>query len=318
MFANVIASLNIIAKFSHVWWLYGLSLSSTGAGALLCYFQRRPRGERSIGDFLGFVFPKRVILHRSARLDVYFVVLRRLASPFIVAPFVFSSATLAAWIARQYTLAFGPATPMQPSLAAAVELTLALLVVTDFGYFASHYLQHRISVLWEFHKLHHAAPVLVPPTVARLHPVDDIGRGLCVGLSGAITSSIFLYLYPSGVTEVTVAGMDAFFVAQLLNCHHLRHSHLSLQFGHILESLFISPAMHQIHHSTDPRHYGKNFGALFSIWDRLLGTLVLSDGETTYEFGLSGNEHDAYDSVWKFYSLPFTTLCRRHRMADGT
>jgi sterol desaturase/sphingolipid hydroxylase (fatty acid hydroxylase superfamily) len=313
MIADAVASLNIVAKFSHVWWLYALSLSSTGAGAFLCYLQQRRRGERSIGDFLGFVFPKRVIFHRSARLDLWFLLVRRLTFPFIVAPFTLSSAIFAAWVAGELTLAFGPPMPMEPSFTAAAALTLSLLLGTDFGYFVCHYLQHRIPLLWEFHKVHHAAPVLIPPTVRRLHPIDDISRGLFITLSSGLIGSIFLYLYPTGgVAEVTVAGMDAYFISELLVCHHLRHSHLSLRFGDILESIFISPAMHQLHHSTDPRHYGKNFGFLFAFWDRLLGTLIRSDSKTTYEFGLSGDEHLAYDSVWAFYSLPFIGLFRRY------
>jgi sterol desaturase/sphingolipid hydroxylase (fatty acid hydroxylase superfamily) len=312
MFADAVASLSIVAKFSHVWWLYGLSLSSAGAGAFLYYRQLTPRGEGSFGNFLACVFPKRVIFHRSARLDLWFLLVRRLTLPFIIAPFIFSSATLAAWIAGKLTLAFGPPILMLPSVAAAAGLTLSLLVVTDLGYFVSHYLQHRIPLLWEFHKVHHAAPVLIPPTAWRIHPIDEIGRGFWIALSSAVTGSIFLYLYPAGVAEVTVAGIDAYFLAELLVCHSLRHSHLPLRFGRIVESVIISPAMHQLHHSTDARHCDKNFGFLFAVWDRLLGTLTLPDADTAYELGLSGGEHLAYDSVWAFYSLPFKNLFRRY------
>ena len=317
MFANAVASLDIVAKFSHVWWLYGLSLSSAGAGAFLCYLQLRPFGERSLRDFLAFVFPKRVIFHRSARLDLWFLLLRRLTLPFIIAPFIFSSATLAAWIAGKLTLAFGPPVPMQPTFASAAGLTLSLLLLNDFGYFVSHYLQHRLPLLWEFHKVHHAAPVLIPPTAWRIHPIDEIGRGLWIALSSAVTGSIFLYLYPAGVAEVTVVGMDAYFISELLVCHSLRHSHLPLRFGYILESVFISPAMHQLHHSIDPRYYDKNFGFLFAVWDRLLGTLILPDADTAYELGLSDGEHLAYDSVWAFYTLPVVNLFRRYGAPIG-
>lgn len=310
MIANTVASLNIITKFSQVWWLYGLSLLSAGIGAFLCYRQITARGEGSLGDFLAFVFPKRVIFHRSARLDLWFLLVRRLTRPFIIAPFIFSSATFAAWIASKLTLAFGPLTPMQPGFAAAAGLTLSLLVVSDFGFFVAHYLQHRVPLLWEFHKVHHAAPVLIPPTAWRTHPIDEIGRGFWVALSNAVLGSIFLYLFPAGVAEVTVAGMDAYFLSEILICNNLRHSHLPLRFGRILESVVISPAMHQLHHSTDQRHYAKNFGFLFTVWDRLLGTLILPDANTAYEFGLSEGEHLAYDSVWAFYSLPFTNLFR--------
>ena len=305
----------IVARFSHVWWLYALSFISTAVGALLCYVQLRPHRLRSFRDLAGFVFPKRVLLHRSVRLDLWFLLVRRLTSPWIVAPFLLSSAAAAHWIAIQLTLLFGPPAPMTPSLAAAIGLTLLVLVASDFAIFISHFLQHRIPVLWEFHKVHHAAPVLIPATVLRIHPIDEIGRGLCISLCNAAVGSVFLYFYPAGVEEVAVVGLDAYFVLDLLIFNQLRHSHLPLRFGGLLESVFISPALHQLHHSVDPRHHGKNYGFTFAIWDRLLGTLVRPDNDTVYELGLSDGEHLAYDSVWAFYTLPFVRLCRRAALA---
>ena len=36
-----------------------------------------------------------------------------------------------------------------------------------------------------------------------------------------------------------------------------------------------SPAHHQLHHSDDPKHFGKNFGFALSLWDWAFGTLVI-------------------------------------------
>ncbi len=36
--------------------------------------------------------------------------------------------------------------------------------------------------------------------------------------------------------------------------------------------LAVAPQSHRIHHSVDPRHHAKNFGVVFSFWDRLMGT----------------------------------------------
>jgi sterol desaturase/sphingolipid hydroxylase (fatty acid hydroxylase superfamily) len=39
-----------------------------------------------------------------------------------------------------------------------------------------------------------------------------------------------------------------------------------------LRYVLVTPQSHRIHHSIEPRHLDTNFGALFSIWDRLFGT----------------------------------------------
>jgi sterol desaturase/sphingolipid hydroxylase (fatty acid hydroxylase superfamily) len=257
----------------------GENLRLDGLVGAFCYRQERPRPERSVPDFLAYVFPKRVMFHPSARLDLYFVVVRWLTRPVLIAPFLFSSAVLGHWIAGELARVFGPSGSMPPPLASRILLTVAVVVSSDLGIFCAHYLQHRVPALWEFHKVHHAAEVLIPPTVLRIHPVDDIGRSLSIGLCIAVASSFFLYLYPAGIAEVGVAGVKAYLVLELLIFSQLRHSHLPLRFGAGLERVLVSPAMHQLHHSIEPRHHDRNFGLAFAIWDRLLGTLMLPDTE---------------------------------------
>ena len=69
-------------------------------------------------------------------------------------------------------LAFGPL--------AAAALLAALFVARDFGVFAAHALQHRVPLLWAFHKVHHTTTALTPLSALRAHPVDDVfgARGL--------------------------------------------------------------------------------------------------------------------------------------------
>jgi sterol desaturase/sphingolipid hydroxylase (fatty acid hydroxylase superfamily) len=50
--------------------------------------------------------------------------------------------------------------------------------------------------------------------------------------------------------------------------------------------VFISPAQHQLHHSTDPKHYDCNFGAIFSLWDNIGKSCIVSEKNQQIEFGL--------------------------------
>jgi sterol desaturase/sphingolipid hydroxylase (fatty acid hydroxylase superfamily) len=68
----------------------------------------------------------------------------------------------------------------------------------------------------------------------------------------------------------------------------------------------MSPAHHQIHHSRDPRHHGRNFGKFLAVWDRMLGTLYVPSREPeALAFGLGPGEDEAFESLWNCYVLPF-------------
>jgi sterol desaturase/sphingolipid hydroxylase (fatty acid hydroxylase superfamily) len=49
--------------------------------------------------------------------------------------------------------------------------------------------------------------------------------------------------------------------------------------------LFASPLMHRIHHSTDWYETNSNFGALFSLWDRIFKSWKMEKNKQI-EFGL--------------------------------
>jgi signal transduction histidine kinase len=86
---------------------------------------------------------------------------------------------------------------------------------------------------------------------------------------------------------------------------HLRHSHVWLAYPPAVSQLLISPAMHQIHHSTRVEHYDKNFGLVFSVWDRLFGTLYVPETKLELTFGLGADEEKEFSSVARLYVLPF-------------
>jgi len=70
-----------------------------------------------------------------------------------------------------------------------------------------------------------------------------------------------------------------------------------------------SPAHHQIHHSTDPKHFNKNLGLGLSIWDWAFRTLYIPTRREALEFGL-GEESREHDGVLKVLWLPFVKAGR--------
>ena len=63
-----------------------------------------------------------------------------------------------------------------------------------------------------------------------------------------------------------------------------------------MEHFFISPAQHQVHHSTDEAHFNKNYGTWLAIWDWMGGSLYVTGQKETLRFGLGKEElnHDPH------------------------
>ena len=91
----------------------------------------------------------------------------------------------------------------------------------------------------------------------------------------------------------------------MLTWGHLRHSHLWIPFQGLAGKLFQSPAHHQVHHSTDPRHFDKNLGFALAVWDWAFGTLhIPSKQREVTEYGV-GEEYQDYATVTRSLTRPF-------------
>ena len=160
-----------------------------------------------------------------------------------------------------------------------------IFLAEDFTRFFMHYLYHKVPLLWRFHAIHHSAEHMTPLTLYRIHTIEMIlnsCRSLFVigGISG-----VFVYVFNGQIQPYTILGVGAFSLLFNLAGANLRHSHVWLGFGR-LERWFISPAQHQIHHSSAREHWDKNFGASLAVWDRMFGCWVASKDEVVPRFGI--------------------------------
>ena len=258
------------------WRIYWGYVLAAGVLAIVVYI-RYHKNENGFGlvGFLKFLLPKKIYLHSSSLMDYKIYVVNILLTPLtgLLGSFI-SSALLTKWVTNFLSAHFtSPGWRIGAWTPVAFAVTYAL--VSDFGRFATHMLHHKLPFLWPLHSMHHSAEVLNPITLYRKHPLYDFVKVLIsaplLGLLGG--SVIFLFLGNPGM--VTILGINAIhFVFQIAGSN-LRHSHVWLSFGPVLNHIFVSPAQHQIHHSARPEHRGKNLGSIFAIWDWMFGTLVL-------------------------------------------
>lgn len=240
---------------------------------------------------------------RSAVNDYWLILLNGALFGMLLGQLLPEGERMAAWVAdslRHALPGFGAA----PAAWAPVLLAATLFLVDDFVRYAVHWLEHRVPALWELHKVHHSAEVLNFMTAERHHPLSILVFRLVMAGAVAVANGVFLWAFGDSISPTGVLGANVFWLVTTMLASGLRHSPVWLSFGPRVERWLLSPAQHQIHHSTDERHYGKNLGGSLAIWDRMFGTLFVTSRERIeLNFGL-GDETRDLRSVGALYLRP--------------
>jgi len=284
-----------------------LFLTAFGA-ALFAYW--RVEEHKSFSGFFEFALPKEVILHPSAKADALFWITKHFLMPVILVPLGFSFIAGTAFAVNQLIRSVfhidGTLIPGEPSPLIIVIFTATMIVAYDLSYYLYHLAQHKIPILWELHKVHHSAEVLVGITKDRVHPLDDLMNRAWDGVIPGICFGIWTVISLDPV-EATVFGINVYVMRNLLMMDFVRHTHFKISFGP-LDNVILSPHWHQLHHSVDPHHYDKNFGLLFSFWDRLFGTACVPKPDESFKFGLMDRDVREYQSLFGLYILPLKKM----------
>jgi len=236
------------------------------------------------------LFPRRFLTSASTRADIAFLAFNTLAAGVLFGWAMLSYAVVGKAVAGALTAVLGPMAATSLPIGACVALmTLALYLAYEFAYFGYHYLSHRIPFLWAFHRVHHTAEVLSPLTNFRVHPVDSLVFGNCVALMTGLVGGALTWALGRTVNPFVINGTNVILVGFLFCLVHLQHSHIWISFRGVLGRIIMSPAHHQLHHSSNPAHFGSNFGSCLSVWDWMFGTLRMpGEKAERLTFGAAG------------------------------
>ncbi len=159
---------------------------------------------------------------------------------------------------------------------------LIYLVVLDFVDYWIHRGQHRISLWWELHALHHSQRQMTFWSDQRNHLLDDLLRDALLALV-----AIAIGVAPGQFVALTI-------LSRVLQS--VQHANLRWRFGPF-EAWLVSPSFHRRHHSIGDGHEGPargcNFAVLFPVWDKLFGTADFRPGfvPTGIRDQLSGRDY---------------------------
>lgn len=141
---------------------------------------------------------------------------------------------------------------------------ITAILFSDFLDWLHHLIRHKVWYFWQFHAVHHSQVHMNMFTDDRRHPMDDVIANvlicipmfmLTIDTSLAMSLVLILKWYPK-----------------------VYHANVRTNFG-ILRYVLVSPQHHRVHHSSAPQHQDTNFGVIFSIWDRLFGTVYRDSSE---------------------------------------
>lgn len=302
---NIIELLGFVLDANQrIFWLYLVSSVLLAYGVYrfkVVVTQRR--------GFWRYLFPRNIYLAASAKQDYVIFIVNKFIKALLFPLMVFGAAPIALFTADVLGALF-PQHQFLNYSAWQISLifTAILFLWDDFTRFLLHFALHKIPFLWEFHKVHHSAKVLTPFTVYRSHPVENLLYACRMSLAQGLSIGIGFFLFgPSEHLNMwTILEANLFIFAFNVLGSNLRHSHIPLGFGDIVEKWLISPAQHQIHHSLEVRHFDTNFGTVLAVWDRLFKCLVLSSSAKNIKVGLHSSEAE-HNSLAIIYWDP---LCR--------
>jgi len=152
-----------------------------------------------------------------------------------------------------------------PEMPLWLYILLGVVLLDFFGAYLAHYTEHKIKPLWMIHLVHHSDHKVDTTTANRHHPLESVIRfgftlfGVLV--VGAPIAIVMIYQSMSLVfTQFTHANIK-----------------IPRSIDKLLSYIIVSPDMHKVHHHNLLPYTDANYGNIFSIWDRLLGTYMHLD-----------------------------------------
>lgn len=152
--------------------------------------------------------------------------------------------------------ALGLRSPVDMSGLSLLIGALAYFLAYDFLYYWFHRAQHAVPWLWRIHSLHHSN--------------EHLSAGFGYHHLGEAPLRAVLVGIPFGLLFDAPAGSAVLGFILVMHGHYI-HSSSRLNFGP-LAWLIADNRVHRIHHSLEPRHFDKNFGAATLLWDKMFGT----------------------------------------------
>lgn len=173
-----------------------------------------------------------------------------------------------------------------------VFMIVGLLLLDLVGAYSIHLIEHKIKWMWKFHMVHHADTHVDTTTANRHHPGESVFRAVFT-IIGVIICGAPMWL--------VMMYQSLSVVLTQFNHANIR---LPLWLDNTLSWLVVSPNMHKVHHHYKRPQTDSNYGNIFSVWDRLLGTFNYTPIEQI-QYGLDVLDNTKDENLSFQLNIPF-------------
>ena len=152
-----------------------------------------------------------------------------------------------------------------PEMPLWLYILLGVILLDFFGAYLAHYTEHKIKPLWMIHLVHHSDHKVDTTTANRHHPLESVIR------FGFTLFGVLVVGAPIAIVMI-YQSMSLVFT-------QFNHANIKIpkSVDKLLSYIVVSPDMHKVHHHNLLPYTDANYGNIFSIWDRLLGTYMHLD-----------------------------------------
>ena len=154
-----------------------------------------------------------------------------------------------------------------PEMPLWLYILLGVVLLDFFGAYLAHYTEHKIKPLWMIHLVHHSDHKVDTTTANRHHPLESVIR---------FGFTLFGVLVDGAPIAIVMIYQSMSLVFTQFNHANIK---IPKSIDKLLSYVIVSPDMHKVHHHNLLPYTDANYGNIFSIWDRLLGTYMHLDRE---------------------------------------
>ncbi len=189
-----------------------------------------------------------------------------------------------------------------------------LFVLEDFAFYIEHRVDHYCRLFWAVHLTHHSSEEF----------------NLSIGFRSSVFQPVYRFIYFIPLTLFGFEPIDIVFMYAVTQTYGIIvHTRYIKKMPKIIETIFVTPAHHRVHHASNIIYLDKNMGMCLIIWDRMFGTFQDELPEEPVVYGLTkplDNPDNALNHVaheWKnMYNdikrkLPLSTKIKYLLMPPG-
>lgn len=168
------------------------------------------------------------------------------------------------------------------------------LILLDAWMYVWHRLNHRIPLLWRFHRMHHSDSRMDVTTATRFHIGEHI---ISAGLRLMLIPLLGVTIWQIVIYEMAVVAMT-----------HFHHANISIgRADQVLRCVVVTPDMHKIHHSRWQPETDSNYAVVLSVWDRIAQSFRTRTDVTAIEFGLDEFADECWQTIGGMLKTPFAS-----------